>query len=66
MPQTQKRMYRPRESFTGDYEGEPFVANPSEVFAEDHPLVKRYADLFVPVVERNSVVTMTAEPGTKR
>ena len=66
MPAAQKMMVRPREAFTGDYEGVPFVANPSEVFAEDHPIVVAHPDKFMPVMERHSVTQMTAAPGEKR
>lgn len=66
MPAATKQMMRPREAFTGDYDGVPFVANPSEIFAEDHPLVRLHPDKFIPVMERGAVATMTAEPGTKR
>lgn len=66
MPPAQKLMMRPREAFTGDYDGVPFVANPSEIFADDHPIVRAHPDKFMVVTERNAVATMTAEPGTKR
>lgn len=66
MATAQKTFVRPREAFTGDYDGVPFVANPSEIFADDHPLVKRHPDKFMPVMERGAVATMTAAPGEKR
>lgn len=59
----------PIEPATGDYNGEPFVLSPREVFASDHPLVRAYPHLFKPVEqtrERPAVEQMTAGPGEQR
>jgi hypothetical protein len=52
MPQTKSKQtvshVRAREPATGTFEGEPFVVNPSEIFAADHPLVRAYPHLFKP------------------
>jgi hypothetical protein len=44
---------RPREAATGDYNGEPFVLNPNEIFDADHPL--RSAQAPGPVHARRAV-----------
>ena len=74
MPQTknqnrQGEYVRAREAATGDFNGEPFVLNPSEIFAPDHPLVRKYPHLFEPVEpsrQRPQVEQTTAAPGEKR
>jgi hypothetical protein len=68
MPPAQKttQMMRPREAFTGDHNGVPFVANPSEIFSADHELVRLHPDKFTPVMERTAVTQMTANPGERR
>jgi hypothetical protein len=66
---TRAEHVRPREPATGTFEGEPFVVNPSEVFAIDHPLVRAYPKLFKPLEPtrtRPVVEQMTAAPGEKR
>lgn len=65
----QPNFLRPREAFTGDYDGEPFVANPTEIFPDDHPIVKAHRDKFVPLEptrQRPRVEQMTAAPGELR
>jgi hypothetical protein len=63
----QSSLVRPKEPSTGDFDGQPFVVNPREIFSRDHPLVRAFPDLFEPVrASRPAVEEMTAEPGRKR
>lgn len=60
---------RPREPAAGTHEGEPFVLNPREIFATDHPIVRAYPQLFRTIEEsrqRPAVEQATAAPGEKR
>lgn len=60
---------QPIEPSTGTLNGEPFVINPREVFAAEHPLVRAHPHLFKPVEptrDRPGVEQMTAGPGEKR
>lgn len=72
MPAAQKprrEFVQPREPASGTHNGEPFVVNPSEVFAADHPLVRSHPHLFRPLEasrERPAVEQMTAAPGELR
>jgi hypothetical protein len=70
MPAKQQPRYvRAKEPATGDLDGEPFVVNPSEIFADDHPIVRAHPDLFEPLEpsrQRPDVEQMTAAPGEKR
>jgi hypothetical protein len=78
MPQTRNRPavsrdtktnMQAREPASGTFNGEPFVVNPSEVFAADHPLVRAFPHLFKavePTRQRPDVEQMTAAPGEKR
>lgn len=64
-----KEFVRAREPFSGDMDGTPFVVNPSEVLASDHPLVRKYPKHFVPLEEdrqRPQVEQATAAPGEQR
>jgi hypothetical protein len=63
------RFVQPIEPAAGDFDGSSFVVNPSEVFAEDHPLVRAYPHLFKPLEpsrQRPEVEQTTAAPGEKR
>lgn len=67
--QPHREFLRAKEPATGTFEGEPFVVSPSEIFASDHPLVRAYPHLFVPLEEsreRPEVEQATAAPGEKR
>lgn len=60
---------QPIEPSTGTFNGEPFIVNPREVFASDHPLVRAFPHLFKAVEqtrERPAVEQTTAAPGEKR
>lgn len=64
-----REFVQPREPASGTFDGEPFVVNPSEVFAPDHPLVRAHPHLFKPLEasrERPAVEQATAGPGERR
>ena len=63
------RLVQPREAFSGDIDGEMFVVNPRENFRDDHPIVLKFPDRFVPARESRPVPhveQMTAGPGEMR
>ena len=73
MPRTaaaaRQQLVRAREPATGTFEGEDFVLSPTEIFAPDHPLVRAFPHLFMPVEEsreRPAVEQMTQAPGERR
>lgn len=60
---------RATEPFSGDVDGDPFVVNPSEILTDDHPIVRKYGNLFKPVEatrQRPAVEQATAAPGEVR
>lgn len=66
---TQPQNFRAKDSTSGDLDGEPFVINPRDIFAADHPLVRARPELFEPVEpnrQRPAVEQMTQAPGEKR
>lgn len=66
---TRDEYVQPIEPASGTHDGEPFVVNPREIFAADHPLVRALPHLFRPVEasrQRPDVEQMTAGPGEKR
>jgi hypothetical protein len=63
------RHVRPREAFSGTYQGAPFTMNRDMVLDANDPIVKRYKDKFVPLEPgraRPSVEQMTKAPGEIR
>jgi len=69
MPPKREHHVQPREAASGDYNGEPFVLNPNEIFHTEDDLVRAYPHLFKPVSasrERPRVEQATAAPGELR
>lgn len=59
-----------KEAFSGAIDGERINARPGDLFEADHPAVRKWPHLFIPVVLRypikRSVEQATAAPGEKR
>jgi hypothetical protein len=70
MPRTaQPRHFRPAQACTGDFDGEPFVLNPNEIFSANDPLVRARPELFTALEstrQRPEVEQVTAAPGERR
>lgn len=64
-----KHYVRAAEPFSGDIDGEPFVVNPVEILADDHPIVQKYTSMFRPLSpsrNRPEVEQATVNPGEAR
>ena len=70
MPRTASpRHFRPKDACTFDFEGEPVVLNPNQIFDANDPLVRGRPELFKPLEatrQRPRVEQMTAAPGERR
>lgn len=70
MPATKRQDYvQPKEAAAGDFNGEPFVLNPNEIYVADADLVRAYPSLFKPVAatrQRPLMEQATAAPGEVR
>lgn len=62
-----RKLVQPIEAASGDYDGEPFVLNPNELFDEGHALVRAYPHLFRQAKASHPVVEQATEaPGELR
>lgn len=60
---------RPKETFSGTYEGAPFTFNPDHILDAKDPIVRKYPTMFVPLDTSRSRPTaeqMTKAPGEIR
>jgi hypothetical protein len=67
LPTKTLKYVQPRDSFTGDLDGEEVIFNPKDILLESHPAVRKWPQHFKPLeASRPEIEEMTDEPGKKR